>query len=482
MFKSIFAKYISAFILIIFFSFAVIISIITSIINNYSQSSKEETLMSAAQAAQVSIQTQMEISGADTPEQLLALHPVAVSNAIGSVSSNAEDITVIIADETGKILHSAGSEEGRFQTGQPMNADIIGYFSDNDDLLRLDKKSGIFDEPHIVYALPINSGGSVCGEVFVCSSALILTDLLEVIVKTIILAILWVMLAALIAVYFISERIIAPLRAISDAAKSFASGRFDVRVPVRGHDEVAELALAFNNMAEDLDNYEKMRNSFISNVSHDLRTPMTSIAGFIDGILDGVIPPEQHRHYLQIVSVEVGRLSRLVASLLNLSRIQAGERKFVMEPFDICEMSRQILFSFEKKINDKQLDVSFDFDEENITAIADRDATYQVLYNICDNAVKFSETGGLLRISIEKYKNRRYLVSIYNEGQGIPPDDLPHIFERFYKSDKSRGLDKSGVGLGMFISKTIMDAHNEEIWVESDHGKNCTFKFTVKGQ
>ncbi len=253
-------------------------------------------------------------------------------------------------------------------------------------------------------------------------------------------------------------------------------------MPVRGSDEVAELAAAFNNMAESLESSEKMRNTFLSNVSHDLRTPMTSISGFIDGILDGVIPPDKHAHYLRIVSNEVKRLSRLVVSLLDLSKIQAGERKFTMGPFDICEMSRQILFSFEKRIEEKGLDIEFDFDEDNITAIADRDATHQVLYNLCENAVKFSSDRGKLRISIKKYKNRRYLVGVYNEGQGIPKEDLPHLFERFFKSDKSRGLDKSGVGLGLYISKTIIEAHEEEIFVESEYGKYCHFQFTIKGQ
>jgi signal transduction histidine kinase len=245
---------------------------------------------------------------------------------------------------------------------------------------------------------------------------------------------------------------------------------------------VAELATAFNHMAESLNNYDEMRNTFMSNVSHDLRTPMTSISGFIDGILDGVIPPEKHEYYLQLVSTEVKRLSRLVASLLDLSRIQAGERKFSMAPFDVCEMGREILISFENKINEKQLDVSFECDEDKMSVLADRDAIYQVFYNLCDNAVKFSSEGGLLRISLRKLKNRKILVSVYNEGQGISEEDLPRVFDRFYKSDKSRGLNKSGVGLGLFISKTITEAHGEKIWADSELGRYCCFNFTLSAE
>ena len=169
-----------------------------------------------------------------------------------------------------------------------------------------------------------------------------------------------IMIAALIAVYFISEMVIGPLKNMSRAAKSFAAGRFDVRVPVRGSDEVAELAVAFNNMAESLANLENMRNTFMANVSHDLRTPMTTIAGFIDGIVAGAIPPDKHEYYLGIIASEVRRLSRLVASLLDISRMQAGDRKFSMSRFDICEMTRQILISFEQKIDAKRLEVEFE--------------------------------------------------------------------------------------------------------------------------
>jgi signal transduction histidine kinase len=303
--------------------------------------------------------------------------------------------------------------------------------------------------------------------------------MVEQISDAVMTAALLVLLASLIAAYFISERITGPLREMSSAAKKFAAGQFDVRVRVRGRDEVADLAIAFNEMAASLENLEKMRSSFIANVSHDLRTPMTTIAGFIDGIRDGVIPKSEQEHYLEVISVEVRRLSRLVSSLLDLSRIQAGDRKFVMKPFDICEMARIILISFEQKIEEKHLDVAFECEEDRILVNADHDAIYQVFYNICHNAVKFSRDGAAFRIRISLNREKKVQVAVYNEGQGITGEDLPLIFERFYKSDKSRGLDKSGVGLGLFISKTIMTAHGERIWVTSEEGSNCEFFFTL---
>jgi signal transduction histidine kinase len=182
------------------------------------------------------------------------------------------------------------------------------------------------------------------------------------------------------------------------------------------------------------------------------------------------------------VSKEVHRLSRLVSSLLDLSRIQAGDRKFVMKSFDICEMARLILISFEKQIDEKRLEVEFECENDRMQVLADRDAIHQVFYNVCDNAVKFAEDGGKFRISVRRAKGRKVHVSIYNEGQGISPADINYVFERFYKSDKSRGLNKNGTGLGLFISKTIIESHNEQIWVESEYGKNCCFTFSLESE
>jgi len=287
-----------------------------------------------------------------------------------------------------------------------------------------------------------------------------------------------VFFAALVAVYFLSERIIGPLKHMSRAAKSYATGNFDIRIPVEGNDEVAELAAAFNQMANGLQNLENMRRSFLANVSHDLKTPMTTIAGFIDAILSGAIPPENQTEYLERIKEEVLRLSRLVRQLLDLSRIQAGDRKIEPVTFDICEVARQIVLSFEQRIEEKRLCVEFDCENENINVLADKDAIHQILYNLCDNAVKFSREGGRYRIRIET-KDKKAYVSVYNEGQGIAKEDLPFVFERFYKSDKSRGLDKTGVGLGLFISKTIIDAHRETITVDSEQGNYCEFTFTL---
>ena len=483
MFKSVFAKYISAFLLIILISFLIIIAVITSIINNYSKDIKIGIMETAANSSGVYLENQLKNSEVYDLSELTVIYRGDIEEMLSVISSNSDDLTVLLSDSEGRILTAVGSESSEITVNTFIHRNFIEKANDGTHVFQMGKAYGIFKSPHLAYGIPIvDEDGTICGNIFVCSSSVIMIDIIEKITKAIVLAILWVMMAAAIAVYFITEKVTGPLKRISVAARQFASGKFDTRVPVSGSDEVAELAVAFNNMAESLDNYDTMRNTFISNVSHDLRTPMTSISGFVDGILDGVIPPEKHEYYLRLVSNEVKRLSKLVASLLDLSRIQAGERKFTMTPFDICEMGRQVVISFEQKIEAKKLDVEFDCDKDNITVIADRDAIYRIIYNLCDNAVKFSKDGGLFKLSIKQLKGKKILVSVFNEGQGISPADLPYVFERFYKSDKSRGLNKSGVGLGLYISKTIIDAHDEKIWVESEFEHNCCFSFTLTSE
>jgi signal transduction histidine kinase len=287
------------------------------------------------------------------------------------------------------------------------------------------------------------------------------------------------MIAAIIAVYFITQRIVSPLQNMKAAAKKFGKGDFSTRVNVHGSDEVSELAIAFNNMADSLEKLEKMRSSFLASVSHDLRTTMTTIAGFIDGIMSGAIPDEKHEYYLQIISDEVHRLSRLVTQLLDVSRLESGDRKMSFESFDVAEVARVVLISFEQKIDDKELVVEFDAESDEMEAYADKDAIHQVLYNLCHNAIKFADKGGKFSIKLQNIDQRRLRISVFDEGQVISDEDKKLVFERFYKTDSSRGLDKNGVGLGLYICKTIIDAHDESIGVKSTEG-GTEFYFTLK--
>ena len=480
MFKSLYVKYIVTFMVIISISLTLLVAIVGAMVQNYAVQNKVETVGTAASSVSSYIEDKLVRDDMRDLEYFMRHNFEDLASLLELVrETGGEDISILIANTGGDIIMSSVAENDEVSADGEIPDSIINEINNGVELSRVESIEGIFNTPHIINAVPIYMRDSyVCGMVFVCSAESSMNAFMEVLIKTVILSSLWVMLAALIAIYFISERISAPLREMRLAVKSFAAGNFDVRVPVVGQDEVAELAIAFNNMASSLESLDEMRNNFMSSVSHDMRTPMTTISGFIDCILDGAIPPEKHEHYLKVIRDEVQRLSRLVATLLDISRIQAGDRKFVMAPFDICEMARQIIISFEQKIDKKKLEVEFDADEDNMNAIGDHDAIYQILYNICDNAVKFSYEGGLFRLSI-KNKDKKVIVSVYNEGEGVPYEDQPYIFERFYKSDKSRGMDKSGVGLGMYIAKTIINAHKETISIRSEPGRFCEFTFTL---
>lgn len=510
MFRSVFAKYVMTFMALLSVSFLLLLFIAHSVVSNHAARAEQQDMAGVAATCAEHLSEMYAQSGTGNFGDFIrdhtasdALGEAEVLRLLSAVMTNFEDMTVYVTDASGGFLFCTGKASDRAPAvGTPLispeNSESDGAgggASANIPPLQQEAETesslaGVFFDCDLLtdgqaYRLPVTVGDGLCvGQVIVTSTAEGWDATMNNVLRSMFVAALWVMVAALIAIYFITERIISPLRDMSRAAKRMAVGQFDVRVPVRGRDEVAELAMAFNQMAGALDNLERMRNSFVANVSHDLRTPMTTISGFIDGILDGVIPPEREKHYLQVVSEEVRRLSRLVTALLDVSRLQAGDRQFDMKPFDVCEMGRQILISFEKKIDDKGLDVEFECDEDRMFVLADCDAIHQILYNICDNAVKFASERGKLKMSFtwsgaEGSRHRKAVVKVYNEGQGIPAEDLPFVFERFYKSDKSRSLDKSGVGLGMFISKTIIDAHGETISVASEYGRYCEFTFTL---
>ena len=481
MFKSSFSKYLTAFIIIILISFLMLSGIITSMIRAHVSFDKESKLQNSCSIITANFESErvLDISA------YVQSHESSIQTLAQLVKAD-YDFNVLITDNTGKVLLSTvktgadglpvrGGELGTVDVdfNEVTNAKGETYLQYNGAL------DGIISDHSQVYGKEIITNDEIRGYVFTLASTTKEDMLISVTRKTVINSSIWVMLAAVIATYFITERIIHPLKNMTRAAKSFAKGDFSERIAVNGHDEVSELAQAFNNMAESLENLESMRNSFLASVSHELRTPMTTISGFIDGIQSGAIPEEQREHYLGVISSEVHRLSRLVSQILDISRLESGDRKLTFTNFDIAEVSRLILLSFEQRIDEKRLDVEFYAEKDCMPVSADKDAIYQVIYNLCHNAIKFASDGGKFTINITRTANKRIKVAIFDEGQVISEEDAKRVFDRFYKTDKSRGLDKSGVGLGLYICKTLMDAHGETIELES-HDNGCEFIFTVK--
>ena len=482
MFKSSFAKYLTAFVVIILISFLMLSGIITSMIRAHVTMDKEGKLQSSCRIITTNFENEMVLD----VSAYVQSHQSSIQTLAQLVKAD-YDFNVLITDDTGKVLlstvivDSEGLPARGGELGNVVISDFKAVTNDNDETFMhyngvLD---GIIEDRSQVYGKEIITSGEIRGYVFTMASNTKEDILISVTRKTVINSSIWVMLAAVIATYFITERIIHPLKNMTRAAKSFGKGDFSERIAVNGRDEVSELAQAFNNMAESLENLESMRNSFLASVSHELRTPMTTISGFIDGIQSGAIPEDQREHYLGVISSEVHRLSRLVSQILDISRLESGDRKLNFTHFDIAEVSRLILLSFEQKIEQKKLDVEFFSERDSMPVYADKDAIYQVIYNLCHNAIKFAIDGGKFTISISRIANKRIMVSIFDEGQPISDDDAKRVFDRFYKTDKSRGLDKSGVGLGLYICKTLIDAHEEEIELKN-HDNGCEFSFTVK--
>ncbi len=459
-------------------------SVITSLVNGYSTNVKINVLTNVTTLFSEHVKIGVaEKSKAISFEDYVSEHKDELDEFIDTINVNTYSFSVVIADKNGKILLSRGHSEDEepFTGKDTMDSELFEISQDDENNKLVSDLDGKLKSKYIFCSSKIKPlGADTVGYIVACTGNTGLNNLLHTLLQTIIMSTLWIMLALLVVVYFITERLVSPIREMSRAAKEYASGRFDARVSVKGNDEIAELGTAFNNMASSLSSHEETRRLFLANVSHDLRTPMTTISGFIDGMLDGAIPEDQRDYYLGIVASETRRLSRLVSSLLSITQIQAGERKFVKEPFDVCETCREIIISSEQRINDKSLSVSFDCDKDNMYVLADKDAVHQIIYNLVDNAIKFSKRGTEFIISVREQEDNKIFVSVFNHGEGISEDDLPHVFERFYKTDKSRGLDKTGSGLGLYIAKTICEAHGEKIFAESKHGSWCRFTFTLE--
>ena len=345
---------------------------------------------------------------------------------------------------------------------------------------------GFYLKPHYVVAEAIVSddGATILGYVFVSADSGTIVERWDTFLWVLLAASVAVMMLALALAFMTAKRMAKPLEEMARATRSFAHGDFSVRVEEDDrNDEVGALVSAFNTMADSLERSEQRRNDFIANVSHELKTPMTTIAGFADGLLDGTIPKEQQDKYLVTIADETRRLSRLVRSMLDLSRMEsAGIDLTRRREFDILETIISTLLSFEARATEKDLDVDLQLPENHVNVLADPDAITRVVYNLLDNAVKFAAEGSVLSVSLWKSDGKAF-ISVKDRGETIPESDLPFIFDRFHKSDRSRSLDRDGVGLGLYLVKSILDAHGEDIAVTSRDGvTEFVFSLTLAPQ
>ena len=342
---------------------------------------------------------------------------------------------------------------------------------------------GILDgKSYITVSEMRNENGQPSGYLFLCSSGEQLTQFKQQFWSNFLLSACVMLLCASILTKLLMRKLTDPLQKVTDAAQRFGGGDLSVRVEgVEGEGEVADLARTFNRMADNIQTNDNSRGQFMGNIAHELRTPMTTIKGFVDGMLDGTIPPDMQNHYLQLVSEETGRLARLIQNMLDLSKLESGEYQVNARMFNIWDTLTGVALSAEQRINDGMIEIEGLTMDEKVLVYADPDLIHQVAYNLLDNAIKFTPAGGTIRFSVEKLGPETE-IAVWNSGQGISPEALPYVFQRFYKEDRSRGLHARGAGLGLNICKVLVNLSGGQIRVESQQGEWCRFVFTLPSQ
>lgn len=337
---------------------------------------------------------------------------------------------------------------------------------------------GYFDEEVITVMAPVTEGFSTKGYLLIHSPVSHIEERCRPIMIPVYITLGVIFLLSFIFLLGFQFFVYRPLRKISEAARQYAMGNLDYEIPVYTHDEMGYLSASLNYMAaqlKDMDDYQK---KIVANVSHDFRSPLTSIKGYVEAMSDGTIPPELYGKYLNIILFETERLTDLTGDLLTLNEFDTKELMLNKTEFDIQEVIKETAESFEAVCTPKHISVELLLMPGSVIVYADKRKIQQVLYNLIDNAIKFSENESSITIEVS-LKNEKAFISVKDNGIGIPRKDLNKIWERFYKSDLSRGKDKKGTGLGLSIVKEIIQVHGEHINVVSTEGVGTEFIFSL---
>ena len=388
---------------------------------------------------------------------------------------------IFLCDTKGRVVSCSDKQLACAHMGTAIPESAMDIMEREGELNQLTDMEGYFeDTAYVLGKSIIRADGRLMGYAFVARDASTIIGAYGAFTYLFFLVSLAVMSLAVLMSFAFSKALTKNLDEMTVAARKYSHGDFSMRISVSDKaDEMGALTDSFNAMADSLEKAEQTRREFIANVSHELKTPMTTIAGFAEGLLDGTIPREDEEKYLAVIADETRRLSRLVREMLDMSKMQdkMADPKS-MKPFNLMEELVMTLLSFESRANEKKLDVDLQLPDDELWARGNEDSIHRVIYNLLDNAIKFAHVGGTLYLAVWKQGGKAY-VSVADEGEVIPEDDLPFIFDRFHKSDRSRSLDREGVGLGLYLVKSILDAHNEDIVVTSKDGMT-KFVFSLK--
>lgn len=463
--KTLYLKFVLAYIIFGIFSFIIVSTFVPSMTRELLVREKAENLYSEA-----TLIANTYAGGLYTSETNLETVKVqldSLSVYMGSI--------IRIINPSGRMV---------LDTGTPLNVEEVVIIEGFDPTITggsyytIGDFFGNFQNDVLTVLAPITSNYKVKGYVVIhCNTADIEQTCISVLnISYITMAILF--LLSLIILIFFTELVYIPLRKITKATEQYASGNMHYEFQVDSDDEIGYLAASLNYMASEIARSEDDQKKFVANVSHDFRSPLTSIRGFLEAMIDGTIPAELHEKYLKIVLNETERLTKLTNSLLTLNNLNTRGMLLDLTDFDINKVLRDTAATFEGTCRKKNIAIEMVLTDNTMYVHADISKIQQVLYNLIDNAIKFSNRDSVIRVETSVRKNKLF-VSVKDTGIGIPKDDLKLIWDRFYKSDLSRGKDKKGTGLGLSIVKEIITAHNEHINVISTLGVGTEFIFSL---
>ncbi len=465
--NSLFSKMVVTYTIIITVSFTILAAFLSFWFQDYFIKTRQSDLTRQADIIE-GIATKY-LTGASSYEEL--------TTNIKFISTYIND-DIVLVDSNGYVYSVTNIKYTPLIGKQIFHDDLENI--NNSDYIDAFNEYGVYMDEKVYVMMKVvkDAKGQSMGATLFSVSTDILDKSLSNVYQIIWLSAVFAVIASCIVIYYFSQKMIVnPLSEMSGVARKIAQGDVDKRVEIHSDDEMEEFANAFNVMADSLQKVEQNRKEFISNVSHELRSPMTSIKGFIGGILDGVVPDEKHKYYLNIAYEEIQRLTRLINDLLDLSAVESGTYKLEKVPVDINEIVRICILRNENRIRNKNLDVQVFFEGSELWVLTDGDKITQVITNLLDNAIKYGKEDGLIQISCRK-KGKKANISIFNEGSNIDEEDIKHIWERFYKVDKSR-TQKVSTGLGLSIVKKILSLHDEEIWA-CNKENGVEFIFTLQ--
>ncbi|MBC7958358.1 MAG: HAMP domain-containing histidine kinase [Vallitaleaceae bacterium] len=384
--------------------------------------------------------------------------------------------TVIVDTQNHIILDSEKEHPNTLKS--VLNNEMIQKTMAGEIQFSIDRLPNSVDQLGVSVAVPMVRFNKNYGVVVMYSPYPTINMDMDYIYKITFLSLTAMLLLAFIFTYAYSNITKRTLDSMIKTSKEVASGNFSSRVSVPSDGEFIELANNMNDMAKELGKLEGMRKDFIANISHDFRSPLTSIKGFVQAILDGTIPHENQNKYLNIVLDESDRLSQLTNNILLLTRMENDQVMLEKVVFDIHRVLRKVIQQFEDQIVKKELSVQLQIGMKELFVFADLNQIQRVLYNLIENAIKFSHPGGQISLHSQIIKDK-VEISISDAGIGIPEEHIKYIWDRFHKADRSRGMDRKGIGIGLSIVKEIIKSHEENINVISKEGRGTTFVFSL---